>query len=148
LEQSRRFGRGALIGVAVLLLALLGLRLFGSDGPETPQPAGQRMPQLIRGEERVVVEVLNGTDRRGLARLVTRLLRQGGLDVVYFGTADPPGTTQTEVLVRRGDDSVVAARIVKALGAGRVRRAPAPNRYVDLTVLIGADYVPPPTLRP
>jgi hypothetical protein len=76
------------------------------------------------------------------------LLRQGGIDVVYFGTATAPASEDTEILVRRGDDTAVALRVVRALGAGKVRVAPAPERRVDLTIVVGKDYEPPPTSHP
>jgi hypothetical protein len=104
--------------------------------------------RIVAEDEHVVAEVLNGTTRRGLARLVTRLLRQGGIDVVYFGTATAPASEDTEILVRRGDDTAVALRVVRALGAGKVRVAPAPERRVDLTIVVGKDYEPPPTSHP
>jgi hypothetical protein len=93
----------------------------------------------------VVVEVLNGSGRRGLARTATRALRQAGFDVVYFGSGEP--VRETEALARRGD-SAVAARVAEALGAHRVRVAIDTLLRVDVTVRLGDDYRPPPGIRP
>lgn len=96
----------------------------------------------LLGGDHIIVEVLNGSGRRGLARVATRALRQSGFDVVYFGTvADSVGTTL--VLARRGD-SLAAVKVARALGAGQARLKPDTLLRVDVTVLLGADYRPPP----
>ena len=122
--------------------------MWSGRGPaarDVPQSSAER---IVPGETPVVAEVLNATPRRGLARTVTRLLRRGGVDVVYFGTASGQAAAETEILVRRGDDTRAALRVARALGLGKVRIAPAPERRVDLTILIGQDYTPPPTSHP
>ena len=92
------------------------------------------------------MEVLNGSGRAGLARIATRVLRQSGFDVVYFGTArDSVGVTQA--LARRGDSSA-AARVAAALGSTRSRVAIDTLLRVDVTVLLGNDFKPPPGIRP
>lgn len=96
-------------------------------------------------DNRIMVEVLNGNGRQGLARTVTRQLRQQGLDVVFFGSTDQ--TDSTEVVVRRGDagsGSVVA----KALGTGRIRVEQDTLRRVDVSVILGADFVPAVDVHP
>ena len=122
--------------------------MWSAPGDGTLAVRGEpRISRIVPEDERVIAEVLNGTSRRGLARLVTRLLRQGGVDVVYFGTASAPATA-TEILVRRGEDTAPGLRVADALGAGTVRVAPAPERRVDLTIIIGNDYQPPQTSHP
>jgi LytR cell envelope-related transcriptional attenuator len=111
-----------------------------------PERPAHREPAALAGSERIVVEVLNGSGRRGLARTATRVLRQAGFDVVYFGsTGDSVRVTQA--LARRGD-SAAAARVAAALGATRVRVATDTLLRVDVTVLLGSDYRPPPGIRP
>lgn len=147
MEQPRRGRRITLIAAATVLVAALGMRLLPGVGAGAPATPGQPwVSRIVPEDEHLVAEVLNGTSRRGLARLVTRLLRRGGVDVVYFGTASPPAA-ETEILVRRGDDTAAARRVARALGTGKVRVAPAPERRVDLTVVIGTDYEPPASLR-
>ena len=110
-----------------------------------PVSAGVEAVPLLGGE-RIVVEVLNGSGRRGFARTATRALRQAGFDVVYFGTvADPVAVTQ--VIARRGDSSA-AVRVARALGIGQARVRQDTLLRVDVTVLLGPDYRPPPGFRP
>jgi hypothetical protein len=91
--------------------------------------------------------VLNGSGRPGLARTATRVLRRGGLDVVFFGTADSGTTRVTRLLVRRGD-STAARRAARLLGVGTPAWAPDSLRRVDLTIILGADYQAPADVHP
>lgn len=91
-------------------------------------------------ENRVLVEVLNGTPRQGLARQGTRQLRGQGLDVIFFGTADAQ-VDSTRVLLRRGSRGA-AERVRSALGVGVISAAPDSLRRVDVTVILGPDYQP------
>jgi Fe-S oxidoreductase len=122
-------------------LALLAGWSAGCGEAATPQ----RSAAVPEGK-RVLVEVLNGSGRRGLARAATRVLRQAGFDVVYFGTVGETGAP-TVALARRGD-SAAAARVARALGASAVRVATDTLLRLDVTVILGADYRPPPGLRP
>jgi hypothetical protein len=86
----------------------------------------------------IVVEVRNASGRPGLARQVTRLLREKGVDVISFGTAGEPADSTT-VLVRRGDQSR-GHQVARMLGRARVVMAPDTLVRLDLTVVLGADY--------
>jgi LytR cell envelope-related transcriptional attenuator len=140
LEQPRRL---VFRGVARTLLALTAGAgaLAGCSDSGTPKGV-ESVPEGAR----IVVEVLNGSGRRGLARAATRVLRQAGFDVVYFGNVSQTVAT-THALARRGD-SVAAARVARALGAREVRVATDTLLRVDVTVVLGGDYRPPPGLRP
>lgn len=92
----------------------------------------------------IVVEVLNASGRDGDARAGTRLLRRAGIDVVYFGNAAEIRDT-TRILMRRGD-ARAAERVRAVLGVGRVELAPDSGRLLDASVLLGADFAPPPRL--
>jgi hypothetical protein len=95
-----------------------------------------------------VVEVLNGTGRGGLARTATRLMRQHGLDVVYFGSADSADRTDsTRIIVRRGERGA-AEVVAKALGLGRVVVEPDTLRRVDVSIVLGDDYQPAGGVHP
>ncbi len=97
------------------------------------------------GEESAIVEVLNGTNRSGLARTAARLLRSHGIDVVSYDNAD--STAETLLLVRRGDER--RARVVaRALGVGKIRLEPDTTRLVDVTVVLGEDFRPKGELHP
>lgn len=122
-------------------MALLGIRLI-LDRPERIEGHAFAVPD---GEQRIVVEVLNGTEVNGLARVGTRLLRQAGIDVVYFGrTAQAESTA---VIVRRGERSRGDA-VRRALGVGQVREARDTTRHVDVTVILGPDFRSTDSLHP
>jgi hypothetical protein len=86
----------------------------------------------------ITVEVLNGSGRQGLARSVTRVLRQEGFDVMYFGSARD-SVRMTEVLSRRGD-STRAVKVARVLGIAGVRVARDTLLRLDVTVLLGPGY--------
>lgn len=144
MEQSlrsriRRFG---LIAGVVLLSLILALVVR----PDDPARVDHAYP--IPGERQpLIVEVLNGTSRPGLARIATRTLRRAGVDVVFYGTADMTALDSTLVIVRRGGKGG-GHRVADRLGAGRVRVELDTLRRVDVTVILGADYIPPDELHP
>jgi len=92
------------------------------------------------GGPRVTAEVLNASGRPGLARHGTHQLREAGIDVVAFGTADTSLDT-TVVLVRRGEREA-GVRVANALGGAPVRMAPDSLPRVDVTVLLGKTWIP------
>jgi hypothetical protein len=94
--------------------------------------------RVVPADRRVVVEVLNGTQRRGAARIAMRILRQAGFDVLYFGDAPAPADT-TLVLVRRGEREP-GEWLLDALGTGQLRLELDSLRRVDLTVILGPDW--------
>ena len=100
---------------------------------------------IPKPDQRIRVEVLNGTQRTGLARTATRALREQGLDVVFFGTG--PTAESTRIFVRQGDPGQ-GRDVAEALGAGRVSVEPDTLRRVDVTVLLGKDWHPHLPLRP
>lgn len=109
--------------------------------------AGHAYP-IPAADDRIVVEVLNGTSRSGLARTATRLIRQQGLDVVFFGSADSASRTDsTRVIVRRGGRGP-AEVVARALGMGVVEVKLDSLRRVDVTIILGSDYVPAPEIHP
>jgi LytR cell envelope-related transcriptional attenuator len=95
---------------------------------------------------RVMVEVLNGTQRQGAARTATRMLRKQGLDVVFLGNADSLAEL-TRVIVRRGDPSR-ARYVAQALGAGKVEVETDTLRRVDVSVILGEDFRPRLSIHP
>lgn len=127
----------------MVLLAILAVWRFSPSPREHVQGHAYAVPSPAR---RVTVEVLNGTRRQGLARVATRVLRERGVDVVFFGNADS-ASDSTRVLVRRGDPGR-GKDIVEALGAGRMRIEPDTLRRVDATVILGEDYRPRLSLHP
>jgi hypothetical protein len=133
LERSRSLYRA--LGVLALLLVGGGLAwaLLRQQGARPGLPE-VRVPEPTG----ITVEVLNGSNRPGLARVVTRQLRERGFDVLFFGTARDL-VARTEVLLRRGDSSA-AYEVAKALGIEPVRVALDTLLRLDVTVLLGPDY--------
>ena len=134
--ERARLGRvlvGALIGLG---FAGAGLSLWWHAAHRDAAAAARPVP----GErDHVVVEVLNTTKAVGLARAATRLLRDAGIDVVYFGSDTGAVVDSTQLLVRRGTPDG-AARLAAALGVGSIRQVSDPGRLVDVTVRIGRDF--------
>ncbi|MGH7525864.1 MAG: LytR C-terminal domain-containing protein [Gemmatimonadales bacterium] len=137
LEQpGRRLLRVALIIAAVAAAVVVLLALLVPPRRERVQGHAYAIPSPNR---RIMVEVLNGTRRPGVARVATRQLRRRGLDVVFFGNSDTPADS-TRVIVRRGDPA--RGRDVQAvLGMGRVAIEPDTLRRVDVSVILGRDFV-------
>lgn len=90
---------------------------------------------------RVKVEVLNATKVRGLARKATFYLRDRGFDVVAMGTAREQ--RETTLVLDRSDHPSWAALVGRAFNA-KVEARPDSSRYLDVTVLLGSDWRPPP----
>ncbi len=153
-KGGRRWGR---IILALLLLAgiIYGVwwltggggmrRLRGKSTPasDVTQPAATAVPEDAHAPAgvRIKVEVLNTTATKGLARRATLFLRDRGFDVVGTGTTKPPRDS-TLVIDRSGhpDWARLVARALKA----RMESHPDSSRYLDVTVLLGGNWRPPP----
>lgn len=108
-----------------------GLRVFG--------PAPDR-PQEVR------IEVLNGAGTPGIARDATHRLRGAGFDVVFFGNADHFGHEASVVIDRLG--AIDRARAVAAaLEIDSVVTAVDSSLMLEVTVVLGDDWPPPPPDR-
>jgi len=141
--RSRDARVGLIAGVAVLGIAVV---LVAARWERDRVPG--HAYAIPSADHRIVVEVLNGTRRDGLARTATRLLREKGLDVVLFGSADSTAELDsTRVLVRRGEPGA-GATVAKALGTGQVSVVTDTLRRVDVTVLLGRDYAPGREIHP
>jgi hypothetical protein len=137
LEQPRRrWFWLALSGGLILLAAGSGFLLRGKREEKVANHAFAIPP--VQG--RMMIEVLNGTRRQGVARTATRMLRGRGLDVVFLGNADS-AETLTRVIVRRGDPDR-ARYVVGVLGAGKIVIEPDTFRRVDVSVILGEDFRP------
>ena len=141
LEQPRRPWR--YLALILALLAAGGVVAFLWPRRERVEGHAFAVPSPDR---RIVVEVLNGTGRQGLARVATRMLRRQGIDVVYLGNADAPADS-TRVVVRRGEPSR-GQTVASALGSGAVVVARDTLRRVDVSVILGSDFRPRGELHP
>jgi hypothetical protein len=133
----------AALGVGGVVVALSSSVRHAIPGLSAPPPAGgPSIARVVPDTVRVKVEVLNGTDTRGLARSAAGYLRDAGFDVVYFGN-----TTE------RFDSTVVRDRTGHTSWATMARNVMQPartevsadsTRLVDLTVVVGSLWRPPP----
>jgi hypothetical protein len=140
--MSRPRGRWFLLVVLVLAgAALVWKRVVGPTARQMRPPTAA-VERVIADTVRVKVEVLNATTVRGLARRATFHLRDLGFDVVSSGNSNERFDT-TLVLVRSGrmDWGELAAR---GLAPARVEVRPDSSRYLDLTILLGTSWRPPP----
>ena len=142
-----------LVALALLLVAGGGYAAWRqrglAGGPDAPASAARADDSLAMAPAgvRVRVEVLNASSVRGLARRATTRLRDLGYDVVSSGNAGER-RDRTLVLVRNGDRAV-GERIARGMGGATVESRPDSSRYVDVSVLVGGSWRPPPgPLRP
>jgi hypothetical protein len=120
------------VRILVLVLILSGGGCGGDSTKTRPIPGDRNAA--------ITVEVLNASGRPGDARVGTRLLRRAGIDVVYFGNASQAGLDSTRIVVRRGAENV-GERVRVALGQGRVEVELDSAKLLDVSVLLGADFV-------
>ncbi|MGD8700470.1 MAG: LytR C-terminal domain-containing protein [Gemmatimonadales bacterium] len=130
------------IGLAVVFAALgaFAASLWLELRRETPA-APESTPGIVDGH-RIRVEVLNGAGVDRLASRATERLRELGFDVVYYGNADDFGR-DTSVAIARLDSVEPARRAADALGLQRVEHRPDRNLYLDVTVILGKDWIEP-----
>jgi hypothetical protein len=131
-------------GVAVVTVVLVVGAFAGSalaQWWQTPIASSliPRAAEVVR--ERVRVEVLNGGQRDGMARVATGELRDDGFDVVYFGNGSPQDSS---VVLARTDRVEFAREVADALGIRTVLAEPDSNLYLDVTVVLGQEWTPPP----
>lgn len=137
--------RGWLVLGVLVIGAGLALWSRGSDetvGSGASGDATATIARVVPESLRIRVEVLNGSGTRGLARRATRAMREAGFDVVASGNA-PERTDSSIVLVRSGQ-AAWGELAAQALNGARVELRPDTSRYLDLTIIIGARWRPPP----
>lgn len=134
LERPSTPGARRLTFVTVLAIAaaVLGSVAIALHRKSTPRPL------LSAAGRPFTAEVINASGRTGMARLATKVLREKGVDVVYFGS-DPNHQDSTVVIVRRGD-SARGRDVAQLLGRARVTVARDTLRRLDVTVRLGRDY--------
>ena len=130
----KRIAIVAIAAVALVVAAVLWRDRGSLEPPST-------VTVLVPDDVRIKVEVLNASGQRGLARRATFALRDAGFDVVRFDNATE-NRDSTLVLSRSGKDDW-AELVARALGGARVESRPDSARYLDVTVLLGADWRPP-----
>lgn len=155
LSASTPRRRRAVIAVGLLLLGVAAgaawlrtdsgaanapgwLKWATSPGIAAPSPVARVVPEGTR----VKVEVLNATDTRGLARLATFVLRDAGFDVVFFGNTTE--RADTTVVRNRSGHPEWAQLAAQTMQPARTEVRADSGRLVDLTVVVGRSWRPPP----
>jgi hypothetical protein len=135
------------IVILALLLVMLPAGIYatvarGGNEGEAPQgiAAGpdSRAPEGVR----IRVEVLNASSVQGLARRATFYLRDRGFDVVESGNAAEKH--DSTIVLDRSHNPEWARLVANAMGGAPVAEAPDSTLYVDVTVLVGPSWRPPP----
>ncbi|HEX6576040.1 MAG TPA: LytR C-terminal domain-containing protein [Gemmatimonadaceae bacterium] len=135
-----KIGRWILLAIIVAGAGFYGWKKYGRTIEAPFVETGSAPEALVPPSVRIKVEVLNATKVKGLARKATWFLRDRGFDVVAVGTSKEQRST-TLVLDRSGHPqwAALAARAFNAQTESR----PDTSRYLDVTVLVGADWRPP-----
>ena len=98
------------------------------------------IPSTTSGE-RIRVQVLNGVGAPGLAQLVSPLLVPAGAQVTLSDNADRFDYAVTQVVYYDDARQADAEAVRAALGVGELVKSLADLDVVDVTVVIGADFV-------
>jgi hypothetical protein len=130
--------RIAIVAVAAVAL-VIGAVLWRDRGLEPPS----RVTVLVPDNVRIKVEILNASGQRGLARRATFALRDAGFDVVRYANEDSRERRDSTLVLARSGHEDWARLVARALGGARVESRPDTSRYLDVTVLLGADWRPP-----
>jgi len=134
----------ALLGIAVLGLAATVVTLREHPAPVRATGLGRLVTREVTAppNTRVRIEVINATRTSGLARRVTRLLRDRGFDVVKYTTS--PTAQDSTVVIDRTNHPEWARLVEQALGGGaRVVTRPDSSGYVDVIVVLGSTWRAP-----
>jgi hypothetical protein len=95
---------------------------------------------LEEKKEIIRVEILNGCGRAGIAFQLARDLRKEGLDVVNIGNARNFKYRKTLILNKSGKKGL-AGKVARAIGCGEPQDRIERKALVDVTVIIGKDYL-------
>ena len=130
--------------VVVVAVAIAAVTMRERSVPVRSTALGRLVAREVSAppNTRVRVEIINATRTSGLARRVTRLLRDRGFDVVKYATS---ATLQDSTVVLDRSSHPDWARLVgQALGGAKVEARPDTSRYVDVTVVLGTAWRAPP----
>ncbi|MEC9015491.1 MAG: LytR C-terminal domain-containing protein [Gemmatimonadota bacterium] len=135
------FIRLLLVGVSLFIALIAVMVLVGLPEESAPLAEATAVNQPVV-DGRVTVEVLNAGGVSGVARAATATLRSAGFDVVSFGNASSFDQVESVVVDRIGDPNR-ALSVASVLGIRNVRSEPDSNLYLDISVLLGSQWVLP-----
>ncbi len=149
LDRALNYTIAGLAGVVVVLIISLIVRLH-STAPESviinedpgQSELTQNQDETIQVKSQAIrVEVLNGSGVPRLAAKAKDFLQSKGFDVVQTGNA--PHTNYRKSIVQDRIGNIPnAVQVATALGISEsgVIQQKNPQRFVEVTVIIGADY--------
>lgn len=130
-----------LVGISLCIVLIAGTILLRLPEESAPLDEVTAVNQPVV-DGRVTVEVLNAGGVSGVAREATAVLRSAGFDVVSFGNASSFDQVESVVVDRIGDPNP-ALSVASVLGIRNVRSEPDSNLYLDISVLLGSQWLPP-----
>lgn len=138
-NPNHLFLNAAISFLGVLLLILLFAISTRMLYPKIIAERDASDPALI--STIIQLEVLNGCGVAGIATRFTDRLRDYGFDVVESGNFDHFNVEKSFVISRSGQMEN-AHRVAKAIGISEqnVIRESSPDFYLDVTLVIGADF--------
>ncbi|HWH51773.1 MAG TPA: LytR C-terminal domain-containing protein [Gemmatimonadaceae bacterium] len=140
MTTTRRFL--VLLGIIVLLVVPVVVATIRRHGSSATSARGASAAARAPGGVRVRVQVLNGTKTHGLAQQATTYLRDLGYDVVETGTV--VSSRDTTVVLDLSGHPDWASRIARALQPARVETRSDSSRYLDVAIVLGTAWRPPP----
>jgi hypothetical protein len=137
-----KIGRWILLALVLACAGLLAWKKYAPEVlPGAPDSLAATPESMVPDGVRIKVEVQNATKVPGLARRATQFLRDRGLDVVAIRTATEQ--RNSTLVLDRSNHPAWALLVAQALGS-RTEPRPDTTRYLDVTVLLGDDWRPPP----
>ena len=128
------------MGISLFIVLIAGTILLRLPEESAPLDEVTAVNQPVV-DGRVTVEVLNAGGVSGVAREATAALRSAGFDVVSFGNASSFDQVESVVVDRIGDPNP-ALSVASVLGIRNVRSEPDSNLYLDISVLLGSQWLP------
>lgn len=138
--QNSLYLNAAIGFLSVLLIALLAALFTRVIYPRVLNKRADTNTELIGAI--IQLEVLNGCGEPGIANNYTHILRKNGFDVVETGNFERFDVEKTMVISRTVSIDN-AKRVAAALGVAEenVIREDSPDFYLDVTVILGKDYL-------
>jgi hypothetical protein len=119
-----------------------GEERFRLRAPDAFETVKQAFPwAVIAKGARPRIEVLNGVGDVGLTQAVALRVVPAGGEVTLTGNLPGFGVDTTRVVYYRKNGRAAAKRMAAALGAGKVVRAADAIDVVDVTIVVGQDFV-------
>lgn len=149
LEQLAAGAKDAHLGFSLLPVVPFGGDEGGAETYRLDEEAPAGVDALLAGSgqeagaEEVRVQVLNGVGTPGIGQEVDRALEGGGFRIELTDNASNFDFTETQILVYdETPESMDAARAVRErLGVGTILVSRQPQTVVDLTIVVGADFL-------